>query len=364
MPTNKSPLALTAVGLAVLLVTSGCLSGPLGSDLTTDQIGERIEQKYAEIDSYEANVTTTISGAGMNQTTVMHTVAKPKARMMRTEYTSPDSMAGDLVVSNGSAMWMYDANENTAQNLDISGLELPTTPQYGQLVEQFTDQYDITQKGTATIAGRDTYVLELTPKNNTEFAMNGTVWIDTERWFPVKTELSMSVQNETTTVTTVYRNLTFNTGVPNSTFEYEPPADATVETTTLPSIQTYDSRDAAAQNVSYALPEPDVPESFGLDQVSVTRSEGNVSVSLQYANETSSLSVMKRNYQMGTSPDGETVSIHGKTGTYQNLSSLGIVTWGCGDHQYSVSGSLSKSSFISVAESIECSTTTANAAIA
>ena len=357
MPTNKSPLALTAIGLAVLLVTSGCLSGPLGSDLTTDQIGERIEQKYTEIDSYEANVTTTISGANMDQTTVMHTVAKPKAGMTYTEYTSPDSMAGDLAVSNGSAMWTYDASENTAQKLDLSGLELPMTPNYGQLIEQFTNQYDITQKGTATVADRDTYVLELTPKNDTEVAMNGTVWIDTERWFPVKTELSMSVQNETTTVTTVYRDLTFNTGVPNSTFEYEPPADATVETTTLPSIQTYDSRDAAAQNVSYALPEPDVSESFNLNQVSVTRSEGNVSVSIQYANETTSLSVMKRNYQMGTSPDGEMVSIHGETGTYQNLGSLGIVTWDCGGYKYSVSGSLSEAALIATAESIECTST-------
>ncbi|MEE6210049.1 hypothetical protein U3A55_07775 [Salarchaeum sp. III] len=68
----------------------------------------------------------------------------------------------------------------------------------------------------------------------------------------------MSLQNETTTVTTVY-NLTFNTGVPNTTFEYESPADATIETTTLPSVRTYDSRSAAAQNVSFALPEPNVP---------------------------------------------------------------------------------------------------------
>lgn len=138
----------------------------------------------------------------MDQTTVMHTVAKPKAGMTQTEYTSPESMSGDLVVSNRSAMWTYDASENTAQKLNLSGLELPTTPQYGQFVEQFTEQYNITQKGTATIAGRDTYVLKLTPKEDTEFATNGTMWIDTERWFPVKTELSMSVQNETTTLTT------------------------------------------------------------------------------------------------------------------------------------------------------------------
>jgi len=255
-------------------------------------------------------------------------------------------------------MWTYDASENTAQKLDLSGLELPTTPNYGQLVEQLTEQYDIIQKGTATIAGRDTYVLELTPKEDTEFATNGTVWIDTERWFPVKTELSMSLQNETTTVTTVYRNLTFNTGVPNSTFEYEPPVDATVETTTLPSVQTYDSRDAAAQNVSFALPEPDVPEGFDLEQVGVTRSEGNVSVSVQYANETTSLSVMKRNYQMGTNPDGKTISIHGETGTYQSLGSIGIVTWECGGYQYSVTGSLPEAGLMSTAESIECTSTT------
>jgi len=66
---------------------------------------------------------------------------------------------------------------------------------------------------------------------------------------------------------------------------------------------------------------------------------------------------MKRNHQMKTTPGGETVSIHGETGVYQNVGSSGMVTWECGKYQYSVTGSLSEAALIATAESIECTST-------
>lgn len=82
--TNESPVVLTAVDVADLLVTGGCLSGPRGIGLPAGQIGEQIEQTHTE--SPEATVTTT-ADADVDQTTVMQTVATPKAGMVRTRYT-------------------------------------------------------------------------------------------------------------------------------------------------------------------------------------------------------------------------------------------------------------------------------------
>lgn len=45
MPITKSSLTLTAVAFAALLAMSDYLSGPCRSDLTADQISERIEQQ-------------------------------------------------------------------------------------------------------------------------------------------------------------------------------------------------------------------------------------------------------------------------------------------------------------------------------
>lgn len=73
-----------------------------------------------------------------------------------------------LAVSSGSAMWTDNAIENTAKERDPTGLARATTPNHGQLVEQFTAQYDVTRTGTATIAGRDAYVLELAPTEDAD----------------------------------------------------------------------------------------------------------------------------------------------------------------------------------------------------
>jgi len=365
MALNDSPRrTLLALAIVALTVTSGCVGsvGSLDSGITADQVSDHVQTKYEQIDSYEATVETTIVGPNTSRTTRTDVVAKPQLGFQRSEYLGPDSMAGNVIVSNATTTWTYNATENSARRLDTSGLGQSMQPDYGQLVESYQDRYDVTVDGTTTVADRETYVVHLTPKNASQFASEMTLWVDTERWFPVQQRSSYTIDNETTTVTTTYHDLRFNTGVSNGTFDYTPPADATIETTTMPSVQRFDSRSALADNTSVAVPDPTVPNDFALERATVTEYNGTTSVRLQYTNDSSTLSVSAtREADSATDANGtadsdtETVEIGDATASYQSFGSTGILSWHCGDTRYSVSGDLSKDELIETARSVGCS---------
>lgn len=135
------------------------------------------------------------------------------------------------------------------------------------------------------------------------------------------------VTNETTTVTTTCRNLSFNTGVDNATFDYTPPEDATVETTTIPTFEQFESRSAAADNTSISIPDPTLPDGFSLDTVTVTENGKRTGVTLRYDNGTSDVSVSKRlgtNNTLGS--EGEHVEIGNVTGNYRSIGSIGMLS--------------------------------------
>lgn len=366
MALNDSPWrTLLALVLVALAVTSGCVGsvGSLDSGLTADQISDHVQTKYEQIDSYEATVETRIDGPNTTRTTRSHVVAKPQLGFQYSEYLAPEDMAGDVVVTNATTTWSYDASENSARRFDTSGITQSTQPDYGELVEHYQDRYDVTVDGTTTVADRETYVVHLTPKNaSQQFTGEMTLWVDTERWFPVQQRSSYTIDNETTTVTTTYHDLRFNTGVSNATFDYTPPADATVETTTMPSVQRFDSRSAAVDNTSVAVPDPAVPDDFALEQVTVTEHSGMTSVRLQYTNDSATLSVSAAHGADSTSTtanttdsDAETVQIGDATASYRRFGTTGILSWHCEDTGYGVSGDLSKADLTETARSLGCS---------
>lgn len=357
MPLNlPSSRALLTVAVAVLTVLSGC-SGLSGSDMSADEIGDRIEQKHENIDSYEATIERQVDSPDRDLSTKSKIVAKPQAGLMRTEALAPANQRGNVMVSNETTTWMYNASANTARQMDSLGVTGMQQPNYGKLVDHFTENYDISVEGITTVADRSVYVLDLTPKENaSQFAGNTTLWVDKDRWFPVKTKMRYSYDNETTTVTTTYRNLSFNTGVDNSTFDFEPPANATIETVSTPSTQQYDTRSAAAENASVAVPDPAVPDEYTLEQAIVSEYDDTVSVRLQYSNGSSHLTVAKQVGQQSKSTRGnETVQVGNSTGSYQQIGDHRILNWNCADSSYTATGELSKDELLSTAESIDCS---------
>lgn len=352
VPANR---ALLTVAIVVLTVTSGC-NGLLGDDVTTAQIGDRIQEKYDDVESYEATIETRVSGPDTNRTLVRAVVARPGTGNQRAEFVAPPEQRGNLVVSNTTTTWTYNASDNTASRMNTSGVDAMGQVNYTRLVEQYRERYDVSLDGSTTVADRPVYKLELTPKDDGEqFAQNATLWIDEDRWFPVKTRMSYTFDDETRTITSTYRNLSFNTGVDNDTFRFDPPEDATVERMDVPDVVQYDTRADVVENASVAVPEPTVPEGYELEHATLSENEGNTTVSLGYANGSDGLSVTKRTGGPASHADAEnTTRVGDATASVNEFGERTSLSWHCGGASYSVSGPLSEDGLESIGESIAC----------
>ena len=71
MPSKPSLVRLAALlGVALLLVSAGCLSGGSVSHMTAKKIGQQADQKYSQLTSYNGTVTitSTMDGKTTSQT--------------------------------------------------------------------------------------------------------------------------------------------------------------------------------------------------------------------------------------------------------------------------------------------------------
>ena len=151
-----------------------------------------------------------------------------------------------------------------------------------------------------------------------------------------------------------YSNLSYNASIPDDRFTFTPPEDAHVIDVTLPQTSTYSSVDAAQKAVDYTIREPSsVPDGYSLENVTVTTSSGDASVSLEYTNGSDTLTVSQTPATRTIDGD-ETVSIAGHDGSYSSVGDRGIVQWSDGEHGYSVVGSLSEEELVDFAESLYC----------
>lgn len=358
------PSSRTFAALAVVLVVafSGCSAVEFGQqDMTAEEIGEKAQEKYDDIGVYTGTMTTEMVMGNDTQTTTAKVWANQSGNELRHEYVSPEPMNGTVLVSNGSTMWMYNATENEVRKTDIPQLGAQgATPDYGKVVDNILENYDVSYEGSEKVGDRSTHVLALTPKENSSLSNvieEMTIWFDKETWFPVKRHSVASFDNESIETTMTYSNLTFDADVPAGTFEFEPPADAEVVETEMPDTYEHDTVKQADANVSFDVTEPgEIPDDYELETVRTTFMDGNATASLTYQNESGTLSVSQSNRTAAAAgtDDGESVTVGDTEGTYDEFGSTGIVTWSCDGTSYTVSGSLPKSELLAVADSLAC----------
>lgn len=339
---------MLVVALAAVVVTAGCVSGPLSDD-EEQQLTDRVQTELSDVDSYEATVTSVTTVDGESTTVQQHVEADIDAGKTFVKTLAPDERRGDKLVSNGSTMWRFDASENAVTSFDSSSM-VGALGNVSELFDDAADTYNITVNGTETVGGTGTYVAELTPEGDTGTM---TVWLNTSSFFPVQVQQSFSVDNTTYETTMTYDNVTLNPGFDAERFEYEPPADATVETVELPDTEQFDSAAALREGTNRSVASPDLPDDFSFDKGSVITEDGDESVSLAYVNETASVRISQR--PVGDHGlDGETITVAGRNATLSSFGDTVFVTWDCDDTRYTVGTTVSESFARSVVASIDC----------
>lgn len=362
MALQRSSRRLAAVAAVLLVALSGCAGMPFGADdMSAEEISEKVEQQYQDIGTYTGTVTTEMVTGNETRTTTANVWVNQSSGEMRYEYVSPERMNGTVLVSNGSTMWMYNETTDTARKTDVSKFGSQGMTNFSKVIRNVLENYNVSYAGTETVGDRSTHVLSMTPKNGSEmaeFIQNYTLWVDKDNWFPVKRHSVSSFGGETYEVKTTYTNVTFDADVPADVFEFEPPADAEVTENTIPDREQYESVGAADEAVPFEVTEPqNLPDGYELGNVTVTSNDDYSAVSLSYENETETLTVTQSNrtgLPGGTTDSAENVTVGNETGTYTEFGDTAILRWTCGGESYTVTGSLSKSELVAVAESVDC----------
>ncbi len=322
--------------------------------MSADEIASMMEAKQAEIVDFSATMVMTSSygGEGMTMRATMVTIPPDKSRV---EYIEPAELAGMVMVTNGSTMWTYDPINNQVTKMALPD-DMPSGMDYTQIVKGILDENDISLEGIEDVGGRSTYVIEATPKNesNHTFISRTRVWVDRENWMLLETEMYDADGNPMVKVE--YQDMTFNTGVLDNVFIFEAPVGATVVEESFEDMMPREmTLDEARANLTFDLRVPSyLPDGYEFDHVIVTGGKREVA-SLQYTNGDEQLYLAEwisdDTEQSGTMMgEPEIVSINGTDGEFTSMFGMNTLQWSADGIEYSLSGGLEQDELVNVAE--------------
>jgi len=157
-----------------------------------EEILERVDNNMSsENRIFESSMTIHGRRSSRTITSVSYSVGDKKAF---TEYLSPPREQGTKMLKLDDQLWIY--SPATDRTIQISGHMLRQSVMgsdlsYEDMMDdrKLTDVYDASVIGKEEITGRQTWVLELMAKVEDVAYASRKIWIDAERYVPLKEEL-------------------------------------------------------------------------------------------------------------------------------------------------------------------------------
>ncbi|MBO8181624.1 MAG: outer membrane lipoprotein carrier protein LolA [Archaeoglobus sp.] len=151
---------LVCLFLAILIV--GC------TQLTAEQIAEKMQEKYNSIKDMKGTMVVTTNFGKKQTQTINFEMKKPNKWKSENERM--------LTISNGKTMWIYDKQKNEVIKLRLPEIKQPEFD-YGKIVKDMLEKYDLKLVGEEKVSNRDCYVIELKPKGK-DYFINQKLWVD------------------------------------------------------------------------------------------------------------------------------------------------------------------------------------------
>lgn len=204
-------IAFTAT-IAMAAATSAQAQSP--GDLVDRAAAEHAKMRTARV-QFTQVITNPLTG---NRINARGQVLRRAPSLLAITFIDP---AGDRIIADGNDVWVYLPSTNPGQVMKLTpgGSDAERLDPASQLLRSPRSRFNIADGGPATVGGRATRVVLLTPKGRESFT-RAKVWIDTRdglvRRFEV-TEPSGLVRNVTLT------SIQANVAVPASAFRFTPP---------------------------------------------------------------------------------------------------------------------------------------------
>jgi outer membrane lipoprotein carrier protein len=188
-----------------------------------DEILRRVELEYARVRSMEADfvqqLTVPLLGESQRSEGRLYQ-RRPDRFLMR--FTDP---AGDIMVADGRHFWLYTPSVDRTQVLRTrmgeGGAQVDLQQEF---LSNPTQRFVATLVGTERLNGRATHLLSLVPRERSQYRLL-RVWVDQQDHLVRRFELTE--ENESVRRLEL-RNLRLNPDLPDSLFEFTPPAGTQV----------------------------------------------------------------------------------------------------------------------------------------
>jgi len=176
----------------ILILTAAALftSGLAAQD--AEEILENVENNISS-DNRIFESTMIIHGTRTNRT-ITATTYSVGDKQSFTEYLSPAREQGTKMLKLENQLWIYSPSSD--RTIQISGHMLRQSVMgsdlsYEDMMDdrKLTEVYSATVAGEEVIDGRNTWILELTAKVSNVAYYSRKMWIDTERYVPLREEL-------------------------------------------------------------------------------------------------------------------------------------------------------------------------------
>jgi outer membrane lipoprotein-sorting protein len=176
--------------ISLICISSICLHGMSQPD--ADDILKKVEKNMSS-DNRIFESTMTIRGSRSSRTIVSRTYSVEDKKSY-TEYLSPAREQGTKMLKLEDQLWIY--SPSTDRTIQISGHMLRQSVMgsdlsYEDMMDdrKLTDVYTSKVTGSEIIDARETFVLDLTSKVTDAAYHSRKMWIDSERFVPLKEEL-------------------------------------------------------------------------------------------------------------------------------------------------------------------------------
>ncbi len=374
--TERLVVSVATLVVVVGLVGSLWTAGFVGS-ADRPRIAADAGDRYESIDGLSGTRTTTIERNGTVRSERTYAVElRPGTGEYRRSLVDGTETRYDVHVSNGTVLWSYDRSENVVTRIPLTGVTresgradrlrrlfarleatettgdapdgpptvepLPVVPVSSGGGAAAAGDADgatlgVDYVGTATVADRDVHVLRIAPSNDAaDAAYEQTLWVDAERFFPLKQRTAWTDDGQRTVLTTTYEDVQFDPGLGDGAFEPEFPANATVRTPETPETDVYRQVADLRSATDLTVPTPDVPPTFELAYA--TRTTGRVQgVGLRYVNGTAWVTVAKYDFTHPADEGEERVTVDGRRGSLSRGTRV-TLSWNCDDYRYTVRG--------------------------
>lgn len=347
-------LAPLVLGAAVVALAAGAVAGPLPfADGPPDgeAVVDRVADRYDGAETVVGNATVTVASDSAEHTaTISFAFAEPDEARLAVRRDGDRYVAG----TNGSLAWVADPANGTARVRELPDSEPSGLADYVEVNASgyVDDNTDARALRTATLDGRETYVVSVEPANESHDG-NATLWVDAEDY---RVHRVRAVVGEKST-TVEFSSVRFNVSVHESTFR--PPDDAAANAV---SRERYDGFDAAQVATAFDLPRLDAEDYAFAEAVVVERAgrtvvlqryEGAGGMRVTLAASSDDLGTLRGGaVETASNATSVSVTVDGANATYVELDDRAAVVWERGGVTRAVVADRDRAALVALAERV------------